>query len=279
MQNKKKWFIYILLVLVLLGWGGKALEEHARPAFGLIEITGPITESMPYLETIRDFEEDDNIKAVIVRLESPGGSVGPSQEIYEALKRLKQRKPVVASMSTVGASGAYYIALAADQIYAMPGTMTGSIGVIMHFMDASAVLDKIGLKGQTVKSGAMKDAGTALRPMSLAERHYFEALIQDVQTQFVTAVATERKLKLATVAGLADGRVYTGSQALKFGLIDKLGGYDQALAYLKQRTGIQDPRIVEPDDDDRLTGLIGKLLRNEVSGLALSAVRLEYSIP
>lgn len=279
MRNKKKWIIYILIAVVALGWAGRAIEEQSRPAFGLIEINGPITESMPYLETIRDYEQDDSIKAVIVRLESPGGAVGPSQEVYEALKRLRGKKPVVASMSTVGASGAYYIALAADKIYALPGTMTGSIGVIMHFMDASAVLGKIGLKGETVKSGNLKDAGTPLRPMNATERHYFESLIQDVQAQFVAAVASERKLKPVRVAELADGRVYTGSQAKKLGLIDELGGYDRAVDYLKQRTGIKDPRIVEPDRDGGLAEFIAKELRSEASGLARSAVRLEYSIP
>lgn len=279
MQNKKKWFIYILIGLAVFGWAGKALEEHARPAFGLLEISGPITESMPYLDTIRDYEQDDNVNAVIVRLDSPGGAVGPSQEVFEAIKRLKLKKPVVASMSTVGASGAYYIALAADQIFALPGTMTGSIGVIMHFVDASTVLDKIGIKGETVKSGAMKDAGTPLRPMSAAERQYFEGMIKDVQTQFVAAVATERKLKPARVAELADGRVYTGSQAKQLGLIDQLGGYDKALEYLKKKTGVKDPRIIKPEDNGGLAEFIAKQVHSEASGLARSAVRLEYSLP
>ena len=179
-----------------------------KPAIGIIEVDGIITESMPYLDTIKQFSDDDNIKAVVVRLDSPGGKVGPSQEIYSALLKLKKKKPVVASFGALGASGAYYIACAADTIYALPGTMTGSIGVIMEFFDASEGLKRLGVTPNSITAGTLKDAGSPFKPMSAREKDYFKALVDDVHLQFIEAVCLRQE------AENGDGTATRGRQGV-----------------------------------------------------------------
>ncbi len=276
MTKKKKWFIAIAVIAVLVVLAGRSAEEKLTPGVGLLEIVGPITESYELLQTIREFEKDEMVKSVLVRIDSPGGSVGPSQEIYEALLRLRETKPVVASMSAVGASGGYYIALAAEQIYAMPGTMTGSIGVIMQFMDMSSGLDKLGIKGQAVTSGAMKDAGSTFREMTPKERLYFKSLVDDVHAQFVEAVVESRKLPVEQVEPVADGRVLTGRQAFEAGLIDALGGFDLAFKDARERAGLEaDARLIKPR---KKANLMDDLREYVGATLPVQQVRLEYSI-
>ncbi|HWR68729.1 MAG TPA: signal peptide peptidase SppA, partial [Desulfomonilia bacterium] len=224
MKRKTKWILFILVALMGVGWGFEAMRTVLKPAVGILEIEGAITESLPYLETIRQFEDDEKIKAVIVRLDSPGGKVGPSQEVYSALLRLKKKKPLLASFGSLGASGAYYIACSADTIYALPGTLTGSIGVIMEFFDASEGLKRIGVTPNSITAGTLKDAGSPFRPMSERERVYFKVLVDDVHSQFIEAVSAGRGLKIDVVRQLADGRVFTGRQAKAAGLVDRLGG-------------------------------------------------------
>ncbi|HVN70469.1 MAG TPA: S49 family peptidase, partial [Desulfomonilia bacterium] len=145
MKRKTKWILFIVIAIAAIAWSAGEVRNSLKPAVGIIEITGVITDSMPYLDTIKQFKDDDKIKAVVVRLDSPGGKVGPSQEVYSALLKLRKKKPVLASFGSLGASGAYYIACSADTIYALPGTMTGSIGVIMEFFDASEGLKRLGV--------------------------------------------------------------------------------------------------------------------------------------
>src|SRR5512137_2852653 len=199
MKKKTKWILFIVIVAGAIAWGADALKTSLLPAVGLLEVDGVITESLPYLDAIKQFEEDKDIKAVVVRLDSPGGKVGPSQEIYSALLRLKKTKPVVASLGSIGASGAYYIACSANTIYALSGTMTGSIGVIAEFFDASEGLKKLGIKPNNITAGTLKDAGSPFKSMTGTERAYFQALLQDVHEQFIEAVSESRKLKLDTV--------------------------------------------------------------------------------
>ncbi|HOS98667.1 MAG TPA: signal peptide peptidase SppA, partial [Deltaproteobacteria bacterium] len=229
MKRRTKWILFFLIALVVVGWAVGAARTALKPAVGILEINGLITDSMVYLETIKQFQDDDKIKAVIVRLDSPGGKVGPSQEVYGALLKLKGKKPLIASFGALGASGAYYIACASDTIYALPGTMTGSIGVIMEFFDASEGLRRIGVTPNSITAGTLKDAGSPFKPMSEQERVYFKALVDDVHAQFIEAVADGRRLKVDTVRQLANGRVFTGRQARAAGLVDRLGGLDDAL--------------------------------------------------
>jgi protease IV len=283
MKKRTKIIGFSIIIILIAVWSARTYLEQRKPGIGLLEVEGAITSSMDYLDTIKDYEEDDAIKAVLIRIDSPGGIVGPSQEIYQRLLKLKGKKPLVVSMGAVGASGAYYIACAADTIYALPGTLTGSIGVLMEFMDVSEGIAKLGIKAGTITSGTLKDAGTPFRPMSEAEHAYFKDVIDDSHAQFVEAVAKGRRLPLEQVRVLASGRIYTGRQAKKLGLIDRIGGYDDALEEAKRRANIEgEPRIVRPAQPMGFYELVGRYLdgyapQSLKAGLGLArSVRLEY---
>lgn len=287
MKKKTKRILIIILLLIVAIVGIRTVRENMAPAIGLLEIDGPIATSMRYLEIIKDFEEDESVKAVIVRLDSPGGRVGPSQEVYEALLRLKRTKPVIASMASISASGAYYIACAADTIYALTGTLTGSIGVIMEFVDVSEGLSKLGVSARTITGGDLKDAGTPFRHMTDKERKYFQELASDIHDQFIDAVSKSRSLERNDVVKYADGRVFSGRQALAAGLIDRLGGFDDAVEEAKQRAGIKGkPRIIKPSEPGGMLWDIKRLVssyipvqfRKESGTLSGGYLRVEYSI-
>ncbi|MBN2298917.1 MAG: signal peptide peptidase SppA [Deltaproteobacteria bacterium] len=287
MKKTTKRLIIIILICIGLIAGIRAVMENMTPAIGILEVDGPILGSLDYLDIIKGFEEDTRIKAVIVRLDSPGGRVGPSQEVYEALLRLKEVKPVIASMASISASGAYYIACAADTIYALPGTLTGSIGVILEFVDVSDGLEKLGVSAHSITGGTLKDAGTPFRHMSEKERQYFEALARDVHEQFMEAVSEGRGLSEEKVMEYADGRVYTGRQALAIGLIDKLGGLDQAIEEASERAGLEEkPRIIRPKEPSGILEGLKRLvqtympiqIRSNSGTLSGGYLRLEYSI-
>lgn len=208
---------------------------------GVVEIDGPIVDARDALEDIRQFREDDNIRAIVVRIDSPGGAVGPSQEIYREIRKTIATKKVIASMGAVAASGGYYIACAADGIVANPGTITGSIGVIMGYTNFRELLDKIGLVPVVIKSGPFKDTGSPTREMRNDERELLEAITRNIHEQFVSAIADGRHLDRDQVAAAADGRVYTGEQAKGRGLVDRLGNFEDALAWAGELGGIQGP--------------------------------------
>ncbi len=287
MKKRTKVIFFILIVFVALPLGLSALHKSLTPAVGILEITGPIEDSTDYLDIIRGFGDDDGVKAVVVRLDSPGGKVGPSQEIYEALLKLKKKKPVVASMSSVAASGAYYIACAADPIFALPGTLTGSIGVILEMFDVTEGMKKLGISASTITGGRLKGAGSPFKKMTPEEERYFLALARDVHGQFKEAVARSRRIGMDKLDGYADGRVFSGRQAQSLGLVDKLGGLDSAVEEARKRGGIEgEPRIVK--------GVPTRSLKEEVKDAFLSCtpvslgrgaahlsrgfLRLEYSI-
>lgn len=241
-----------LVVYVSTGLMGREATFHMGAKVGVIEVTGVIASSKTTNEQIIRFKEDDSIKAVVLRIESPGGGVGPSQEIHEEVKKLAAVKPVVVSMGAVAASGGYYIAAPAVKILANPGTITGSIGVIMEFTNVKELLDKVGLSNQVVKSGEHKDIGSPIRPMTAADRKILQAMIDDVHLQFMTAVAEGRHLKLNVVQELADGRIYTGRQALEVKLVDRLGNLEDAIDEAAELAGITDkPNVVYPPKEKR----------------------------
>ncbi|MBM3471719.1 MAG: signal peptide peptidase SppA [Armatimonadetes bacterium] len=189
----------------------------------------------------REAAKDDVVKAIVLRIDSPGGSAAASQEIYEAVEDYRQRtgKPVVASMSDVAASGGYYVAAPCSKIVALPATLTGSIGVIFETLEYHELLKKVGVKGNTMTSGPHKDMGSPFRAMTGEERKLFEAMIEDVYDQFVTAVADGRKMDKAKVKKLADGRVYTGRQAKEIGLVDELGSFRGAIKIAAEMARIE----------------------------------------
>lgn len=216
---------------------------------GVIEIIGPIMTSDRTVQAIVDFRLDDSVKGVILRVDSPGGGVGPSQEIYTEVKRLAAEKPVVVSMGSVAASGGYYVSLPAKKIMANPGTLTGSIGVIMGFTNYQELLEKIGLKSDVIKSGEHKDIGSPVRPMTNEDRVILQNLIDDVHQQFVEHVADGRNLDFDKAAQLADGRIYTGRQAKEVGLVDELGNFRDAIHLIASMTSIEgEPDLIYPPE-------------------------------
>jgi protease IV len=210
----------------------------------------------------------------VIRINSPGGVVGPSQELYDALRRLRQGgKPVVASMGAVAASGGYYVAVAADRIYANPGTLTGSIGVIMQMANLEQLMKKVGVDYVVVKAGALKDVGNPARPMTPEERRVLQALLDDVHAQFIGAVAEGRKLDRAQVMQFADGRIFSGTQAKALQMIDELGGLEDAVNGAAQLAGIPvPPKVIPP----RRRISIFDLLRSQ---LGIARVTLTPALP
>ncbi|OGW62878.1 MAG: hypothetical protein A2V83_08315 [Nitrospirae bacterium RBG_16_64_22] len=210
----------------------------------LVTVEDVILNARPIVDQIRRFDRDTSVKAIVIRLDTPGGGVAPSQEIYEAVRAVE--KPVVVSMGSVAASGGYYIACAADKVLANPGTLTGSIGVIMEFANVEGLLSKIGVKSTVVKSGEHKDIGSATREMTAEERKILMQVIDDVHSQFIEAIVKGRKLPEADVRALADGRIFTGRQALDLKLVDGLATLQEAIKEAGEMGGIEgEPRVVE----------------------------------
>ncbi len=241
-------FTVLFLAARLTGRGtSAALPVVGADRVALVKIEGVLVSSDKVVDELNDYAEDSSIKAIVIRIDSPGGGVVPSQEIYNAVKNArKQGKKVVVSMGSVAASGGYYIAAAADQIVANPGTLTGSIGVKMEFANLEKLLEKIGVQGMVVKSGEYKDIGSPFRAMTATEKKLLQDVIDDVQSQFVRAVATGRNLQEADVRAIADGRIFTGQQALALKLVDKMGDLADSIQLAGSLVGIKGkPTIIE----------------------------------
>jgi len=270
-------FVAIVALAVLLAvFTGSPLARG--PNVAVIKIEGIIIDPASVTSQLKEVGERDGIKAVIIRINSPGGAVAPSQEIHGEILRLKKTKAVVASMGTTAASGGYYAAVAADKIVASPGTITGSIGVIIEFVNAEELLGKIGLKGYVIKSGRFKDVGSPLRKMEAAERELLQGVIDDVNGQFIDAVAAGRGLDRDRVAKIADGRIFTGAQALANGLVDSLGGLTDAIELGAQMAGIEGkPEVLymERRDLSLWKAVMGEGAASSITDL-VSGMRLMY---
>lgn len=218
------------------------------PRVAVVEIDGIIIESEPVVEELKSHAENQAVRAVVVRINSPGGVVAPTQEIYAAMRRVaREGKPVVASLGPVAASGGYYLAAASDRIYASPGTLTGSIGVMMQMATIEGLLKKAGVEYVVVKSGKYKDIGSFSRTMSPEERRLLQTLLDDVYNQFVDAVVEGRKLTREAVMGFADGRIVSGRQAITLGMVDVLGGLEEAVEGAAELGGLPPkPRLILP---------------------------------
>jgi protease-4 len=217
---------------------GEALLGTAQARIGVVRIEGPITDAEDVVAFLRKLREDDTVKGVVLRINSPGGAFGPSQEMYMAVKKLGAKKPVVASFSAVAASGGYYAACAAHRIFSNPGSITGSIGVITQLANARELLQKLGVSMDSLTTGKLKDAGSPFRQLSDEQRAYLEGLIADLNAQFSGDVAKERKLTPEAIALIADGRAMTGTRAKALGLVDELGGQEEAVDSLKKELGL-----------------------------------------
>lgn len=241
-------FFFFLLVFVAAGYfrSGALLPASARQ-IGVLEITGMVSNERVIIGQIDHFRDNNAVKAVVLRIDSPGGAVGPSQEIYHELKKLAQQKPMVVSFGAVAASGGYYLAMAGERIFANPGTITGSIGVVMSFPDYQELLGKVGIKSEVIKSGPYKDIGSALRDMTAEERLLLREMINDVHNQFVEVVSAGRNIPVQELIPYVDGRIFTGRQALEIGLVDELGSFNDAVAHAAMRAGlVGEPDLVYP---------------------------------
>src|SRR3989338_78832 len=249
----KKWIrrIGFLLLLFLAFVGlGKLVGGPVNPferALGILEIDGTMWVSDEWVKQIEEFRKSKRIKGVVVRINSPGGTVAASQEIYSSLKRLSKTKPVVASMGSVAASGGFYVALGADKILADPGTITGSIGVRMEHVNLGDLLKLAKIQYETIKSGQLKDLGSISRPLTPEERTLLEELMVEVHQQFKEAIVESRQLKKEEIEKFADGRVFTGAKAKALGLVDELGDFAQAIQVAAKLAGISgEPELVYP---------------------------------
>ena len=241
--------IAFFLMIAWISSGGVEVAPLSKgPGIGVLEIDGVITDAEPALKVIRDFKRMSDIKAVVVRINSPGGAVGASQEIYQALKILDEKKPVVASLESVAASGGYYCAIGARSIISNPGTITGSIGVIMKVPNIGPLLEKLGIKTQVLKSGTYKDLGSVTREMTESERQVVEAVLKDVHMQFIEDVSRARSIPMEEMKGLAQGQTFSGREAKAQHLVDELGNFDTAIEMARELADIKgEPRLVYPE--------------------------------
>jgi protease IV len=239
-------FVFILVVFTgaffyayITGGDSKTLSMFAGDGVAVLQIEGAIDDSQTVLAELKRFKDMPWVKAVVVRIDSPGGAVAPTQEIFEEILRSKKQKPFIASMGGMATSGGYYIAAACDKIMANPGTLTGSIGVIMQLTNVEELMKKVGVRGVNVKSGPNKDIGSPFQPLSPEGREILQSLVDNVHSQFVTAVAKGRGMEEAKVRKLADGRIYSGAQAQQLGLIDQFGTLQDAIELAAKRAGIE----------------------------------------
>lgn len=213
---------------------------------GVVEVNGVIADSLPLLELLKEYEQDPRIKSIVIRLDSPGGAVGPSQEVFDQLMKMRSKKHIVASFGAVAASGAYYIAAGAHQIVSPAGTITGSIGVIMPMANLEELYRFAKVAPFSIKSGKFKDVGNPTRKMLPEERELLQTMISQTHQQFQKAVADGRNLPLDFVKTVADGRIFTGEEAKRNGLVDVLGNFNDAVDLAAAMAGIKNPRLVYP---------------------------------
>jgi protease-4 len=274
------WVLGGLALLLAINALLSEADLTSEDRIALVRIEGVILDAKDTVADLKRFGDSSSIKAIILRIDSPGGGVVPSQEIHDAVHRVrsKQHKTVVVSMGTVAASGGYYIAAAADRIVANPGTLTGSIGVIMELANLEGLLQKVGVESVVVKSGRYKDIGSPFRKMGADDRRVLQALMDDVHSQFIEAVAEGRSLDVEDVRPIADGRILTGRQALEVQLVDDLGNLDDAVRIAADMVGIKgEPRLVEPKKRFSIREIIDSRMQSFLPKLDFQpGVRLKY---
>jgi len=265
-------FVIIVILSLLMTFNRKVpLGEKVA----LVRVTGVILDSTEVIDELKEYSDNSSIKAVILRIDSPGGAVAPSQEIYEEIIKIKKKKKVVVSMGTVAASGGYYISAPADKIVANAGTLTGSIGVIMELPNISGLMQKIGVETQVIKSGEHKDIASMFRALKPEEREILQNVLDDVHNQFITAVSEGRNIKFEEIKKLADGRIFTGRMAKELGLVDELGNLQDAIMLAGRLSGIKgEPEVVEKKEKFSLMEALkgefqGKLMDNVFQGIRL----------
>lgn len=256
-----------MALLMALG-EGSGLGLGGRIA--VLEVDGVIADDEAFIRDLRRLQEDRSVRGWVISINSPGGVVAPSQSIYQEIRKVREEddRPVIAAIGSVGASGGYYVALGADSIMALPGSITGSIGVLMQFPNVSELMEKVGVEMQIVKGGAQKDLGSPFRPMGPEDEAILGEMVEDVHAQFVEVVSRERGLPEDQVRALADGRIFSGRQALERRLVDRMGNLEEAIALAGRMAGIgTEPDIVRPPEDRE--GLLAEMLLGRTAMRAL----------
>lgn len=272
-------FLFALLLWVLNRTDVLDDLEIKGNRVAVIEIEGVIVNSKPTIDQIEKFRDDKRVKAVVLRIDSPGGGVAPSQEIFMEVARLREVKPVTVSLGSVAASGGYYIACASQRIVANPGSITGSIGVIIESVNFEDLMEKIGLKTTVIKSAKYKDILSPTRDMIEDERYLIQGVLDNIHNQFIEAVALGRNMPVEEVAGLADGRIFSGEQAHTLGLVDELGNLQTAIAAAAEMAGIEGkPQVVYPRRRgvSLLDLLIGEAMRSVVDFIIKNSFKVDY---
>jgi protease-4 len=291
-------FIFGGLFLVFFGFlllaysvvRGETPRIASGPRVGVVEVKGAIgmggsegVDAERVMKQLRRFGDDDGMKAVVLRVDSPGGAVSPSQEIYDEVRRLAEKKVVVCSLGSMAASGGFYVAMGCDKIVAEPGTLTGSIGVISQFVNVKGLVERFDIKTETIKSGKLKDMGNPFRDMTPDDRAYWQGVTNQIYEQFLAAVVASRKLPEAQVRKVADGRVITGADAKALGLADQLGNFYDAVDLARKEADLSgEPYLVYPPEDgtrlfERLMGgaarAAARAMKDELATGAAAAVR------
>jgi protease-4 len=242
--------ITVLVFVIVVRLGSSAVSGERSFAFGekvgIVRLIGPIIGSEQIIRELNTLKDRSDVKAIVFRINSPGGTVAPSQEIYEKVKNINTQIPIVVSVGNLAASGGYYAAMGSNIIVVNRGSIVGSIGVILDYPVATDLLEKLGLRFETLTSGEYKDSGSPTRQVTEKDREYFQNVIDDLHSQFVTAVSLGRNLELDEVSDLADGRIFTGEQAISLGLADTLGTLEDAIKIAGKLAGIQGkPRTIQ----------------------------------
>jgi protease-4 len=279
---KKTCLIILAILAVLLTISGiiTLISDNSVSFDGnkiaLVRIEGAILDSEKAIGEIKKYSKDSSVKAILLRVNSPGGAVAPSQEIYIEVKKAVEKKPVVISMSTVAASGAYYISAPASRIIANPGTITASIGVIMEIPNFSGLMEKVGVKSEVIKSGKHKDLASAFRGIGKEERMILQNVLDNVHEQFITAVAEGRNIEVSEVRKIADGRIFTGQQAIGVGLVDELGNMEDAIRITADLAGIEgEPKVVEEKEKRSFFDLLNSSISGKINDI-IPTVKLNY---
>jgi protease IV len=269
----------LVVVVGLRSLGYRDFTAVRGEKVGVVEITGPIFDSKETIREIKEFREDKDVKAIVIRINSPGGAVGPSQEIYREIRKTLPLKKVITSMGSVAASGAYYIASATDGIMANPGTITGSIGVIIEYTNFESLFQKIGLAPVVIKSGKFKDIGSPVRKMTQKEKQLLQDFVNKTRGQFVRDVAEGRGCPVAKIDALADGRIYSGEEAKANGLVDRMGNLEDAIEWAGRMGGIKGkivPVYAQPERQALLDYLTGSFAHQLARWLAASSIHAAY---
>jgi len=277
----KKVLIFFAIIFIITAILSFIVTFSEKVSIGekvaLVNVTGVIIDSSGVVEELKKHAKDSSIKAIVIRVDSPGGAVAPTQEIYNEVLKVKEKKKVVVSMGSVAASGGYYIAAAADKIVANAGTLTGSIGVIMEIPNFEGLMKKIGIEAQVIKSGKHKDIASVFKSLKPEEREILQSVLDDVHDQFIRAVSDGRGMDLEDARKISDGRIFSGRMAKEAGLVDEIGSLEDAIALAGQLAGIKgEPEVVRKEEKFSLIEMLRSQIPNRLMGEAFSGISIKY---